>query len=249
MNDCYRTDFSHIVTKNHTYYGFLLVKRCPITKLTIGTQCAFLGNNSIYNTITIIKSFVVKDKKLQQGFTLIELAIVVAFIMALALLAYPIYADYVKKAKVTEGLALATTAKMAVRHHTANNVPLTSVWTPPAPTDVVADISIYLTDTTGISISSNGQVLTNLPARQMGEIVITFSPDIAPANHNEIVLSPRLADPDQQVNNGHELPLGSERASKVQAITWECNSAAPPNENRGTHGNLDAKLAPADCRV
>ncbi|AEG01690.1 pilin [Methylomonas methanica] len=53
-------------------------------------------------------------KKVQQGFTLIELMIVVAIIGILAAVAIPAYQDYTIRAKVTEGLSLASAAKLAV---------------------------------------------------------------------------------------------------------------------------------------
>ena len=52
--------------------------------------------------------------KKQQGFTLIELMIVVAIIGILAAIALPAYQDYTKRAKVSEGLSLAAGAKTAV---------------------------------------------------------------------------------------------------------------------------------------
>ena len=52
--------------------------------------------------------------KKQQGFTLIELMIVVAIIGILAAIAIPAYKDYTIRAQVSEGLSLASGAKVAV---------------------------------------------------------------------------------------------------------------------------------------
>ena len=53
-------------------------------------------------------------QKLQQGFTLIELMIVVAIIGILAALAVPAYQDYTIRAKVSEAASLSGAAKTAV---------------------------------------------------------------------------------------------------------------------------------------
>lgn len=60
-------------------------------------------------------------KKVQQGFTLIELMIVVAIIGILAAIAIPAYQDYTKRAHVSEGLQLAGSAKTAVTEYYSAN--------------------------------------------------------------------------------------------------------------------------------
>jgi type IV pilus assembly protein PilA len=53
-------------------------------------------------------------KTMQKGFTLIELMIVIAIIGILAAIAIPAYQDYTIRAKVSEGISLASAAKLAV---------------------------------------------------------------------------------------------------------------------------------------
>src|SRR5690606_25057088 len=53
-------------------------------------------------------------KKIQQGFTLIELMIVIAILGILMAIAIPAYQDYTVRAKVSEGLNVAGAAKLAV---------------------------------------------------------------------------------------------------------------------------------------
>ncbi len=87
-------------------------------------------------------------KKAQQGFTLIELMIVVAIIGILAAIAIPAYQDYTIRAKVTEGLNLAAATKLAVSETAASGTALAdmdslaSVGTGFTATDIVDSIAI-----------------------------------------------------------------------------------------------------------
>ena len=55
--------------------------------------------------------------RIQKGFTLIELMIVIAIVGILAAVALPAYQDYTVRAKISEGMARASEAKTAVTEY------------------------------------------------------------------------------------------------------------------------------------
>ena len=98
-------------------------------------------------------------KKVQQGFTLIELMIVVAIIGILAAIAIPAYQDYTIRAQVSEGMNLAAAAKAAVAETFLNR------GVAPA-TRTIAGMSPLGTDT-------NGKYVTGVDVAA-GVITITY---------------------------------------------------------------------------
>ena len=163
-------------------------------------------------------------RSLQKGFTLIELMIVVAIIGILAAVALPAYQDYTVRAKVTEGLTLAASAKTAVSENAANGAPFVSGWVAPGATKNVASVGI---------------------AQANGQITITYQAAID--GGTTLILTP--LDGDRAA--GAAL-VGTATASTIPAngsITWVCASTGSTIANAAVgKGTIKDKYVPAECR-
>ena len=178
-------------------------------------------------------------KKFQQGFTLIELMIVVAIIGILAAIAIPAYQDYTVRAKVTEGLNLAAAAKIAVSETWESNGSLVALTTGTAP--CAAGISYCFTPTKFVAAMA-----LSTGAAGNGEITITY--DVTANGITQLTGTPVLyLTPTVQTVAGTPALLA---AGVAGSIDWHCKSAAStfPLGTAVGATTVPGRYAPAQCR-
>ena len=168
-------------------------------------------------------------KAVQKGFTLIELMIVVAIIGILAAVALPAYQDYTTRAKVTEGLVLASGLKSAINETLHSKGPGT-------------DMTCVDTATCGAisatSVSSTPNV-TSVQSAATGEIEITYSTASGVgATTNLLYIGP------YDGNTGSMLDLSNSAVTLTWQLVWKCGY----QQNGGTTTTVPAKYLPSNCR-
>jgi type IV pilus assembly protein PilA len=162
--------------------------------------------------------------KMQKGFTLIELMIVVAIIGILAAIAIPAYQDYTIRAKVTEGLNLADSAKTSVAE------------------------SFQSGDITGVTAAANSWNSAFTPTKYVqsinigttsGIITVTYAASVPQISGQTLLLSPYIS--------GVALATG-----QAGNIDWACtslgNSTATAQSMAAGVGSLATRYAPSSCK-
>jgi type IV pilus assembly protein PilA len=149
--------------------------------------------------------------KKQQGFTLIELMIVVAIIAILAAIALPAYQDYTVRAKVSEGIVQADAAKLAVAE-TAQSQGILA-------TDVkTADAAGYVSKATN-----------NVSSITIANGVITVNTDNTGAAADPVlVLTPTQADLDSPITWACSYTAGEAKHVPASCRTKGTAPATPP---------------------
>ena len=118
-------------------------------------------------------------QKLQQGFTLIELMIVVAIIGILAALAVPAYQDYTIRAKVSEAASLASAARTAVDISYSENGTLLNT---------MSNAGLGLSS----SVSYSGKYVLSVAVGTKGKVTATLRdlPELGTAKGQTVIYDP-----------------------------------------------------------
>lgn len=113
-----------------------------------------------------------KNKLSENGFTLIELMVVVAIIAILAAIAVPQYQDYIARGRIAEGLSMSSAAKLLVSETYASQGP--------GSMDLAA-AAFTFSPTTSVK---------KVEIEDSGSILIYYSEAVAPEGKNRLVLYP-----------------------------------------------------------
>jgi len=181
-------------------------------------------------------------KKKIKGFTLIELMIVVAIVGVLAAVALPAYQDYTVRARVTEGLVLASSPKLAVSESFASNgsLAIAGCASPCTGAPVAGSTGYQFVATKYVT----GMQIANIAASPVlgdGRVTVEYS---AATGMNGGVLFIGLTPGSGAIAPANGLPTAAMTAGST--VVWGCTTGITLATPSGAEAMY--KYVPASCR-